>query len=272
MRALALDLRALRALPFATVCVVVSGLGHSLGGGGTVTLPALLVGGLVVWAVATALAGRERSLGSIAAGLAVGQLGLHLFFHELCGTMAGMPGMDMTVAGSAAWSGGGNALNELAMRLICGPDAAGSAAGALPPGTTAGQIVSRAGLDPHLVVTALPHLDFWTHSAVLGLTPLMLLGHLGAALVIGWWLRCGEAAAWRTARAIGSHAETAARTWAAPLRTVLALAAALLRGLVGLEPARAGTAPGDRTPWRLPRRALLRHQVVRRGPPVPSAA
>ncbi len=268
MRALALDLRALRALPFAMVCVVVSGLGHSLGGGGTVTLPALLVGGLVVWAVATALAGRERSLGSIAAGLAVGQLGLHLFFHETSGAMAGMPGMDMT-AGAA--SSGGNALTELAMRLICGPDASGSAAGALPPGTTAGQIVSRAGLDPHLVVTALPHLDFWTHSAVLGLTPLMLLGHLGAALAIGWWLRCGEAALWRAARAVGSHAETTARTWAAPLRTVLALAAALLHGLVGLEPARAGTA-ADRAPWRLPRRTLLRHQVVRRGPPVAPAA
>ena len=274
MRALALDLRALRALPFATVCVVVSGLGHSLGGGGTVTLPALLVGGLVVWAVATALAGRERSLGSIAAGLAVGQLGLHLFFHETCGAMAGMPGMDMTAAAgsSATDSGGGNALTELALRLICGPGASGSAAGALPPGTTAGQIVSRAGLDPHLVVTALPHLDFWTRSAVLGLTPLMLLGHLGAALAIGWWLRCGEAAVWRTARAIVSHAETAARTWAVPLRTVLALAAALLHGLVGLEPTRAGTAAGDRAPWRLPRTALLRHQVVRRGPPVASAA
>ena len=267
MRALALDLRALRALPFATVCVVVSGLGHSLGGGGTVTLPALLVGGLAVWAVATALAGRERSLGSIAAGLAVGQLGLHLFFHETCGAMTGMPGMDM-----APGSGAGNALSALAMRLICGPVGSDPAAGALPPGTTAGQIVSRAGLDPHLVVTALPHLDFWTHSAVLGLTPLMLLGHLGAALAIGWWLRCGEAAVWRTARAILSHAETAARTWAVPLRTVLALAAALLRGSAGLEPARAGTVAGDRTPWRLPRRALLRHQVVRRGPPVAPAA
>jgi hypothetical protein len=263
-----LDLRALRALPFATVCVVVSGLGHSFGGGGTVPLYALLIGGLAVWLVAALLAGRERPLGSIAAGLAVGQLGLHLYFHLCCGDMAGMssgmagmPGMP----GSAGGSGAGSALTALALRLICGP-AAGDAGG-LPPGTTAGEIVSRAGLDPHLAVAALPQLDFWTHSAFLGLTPLMLLGHLAAAAVCGWWLWRGEAAAVRLAQVTVQLTETLARTHSAPLRTLLALVDALVRGLPGLR----GGVPRPGTAWddapRLPRTALLRHQVVRRGPP-----
>ncbi|QMU66939.1 hypothetical protein [Streptacidiphilus sp. P02-A3a] len=264
--AVALDLRALRALPFATVCVVVSGLGHSFGGGGTVPLSALLVGGLAVWIAATLLAGRERSLGQIAAGLAVGQLALHLYFHFCLGSMAGMSGMSGMSGGSGS-SGAGGALTALALRLICGPaDTAGAAA--LPPGTTAGQIVSRAGLDPHLVLTTLPPISFWTHPAFLGLTPLMLLGHLAAAAVAGWWLRHGEAAGWRLARVTVQLAETLARTHSAPLRTLLTLVRALLRGLLGAArglPPR--TAAGGAAPRRLPRTALLRHQVVRRGPP-----
>ena len=280
--AVALDLRALRALPFATVCVVVSGLGHSFGGGGTVPLHALLVGGLAVWIAATFLAGRERSLGSIAAGLAVGQLGLHLYFHFCLGSMAGMAGMTGSgsmagmpgMSGGSAAAGSSNALTALALRLICGPAAASGAAGtALPPGTTAGEIVSRAGLDPHLVATALPQFGFWTHSAFLGLTPLMLLGHLVAAAVAGWWLRRGEAAVWRFTQVTVELAETLARTHGAQLRGLLALLGALVRGLLGVEPARpGGVLAGDATPWRLPRTALIRHQVVRRGPPAPLTA
>jgi len=261
--AVALDLRALRALPFATVCVVVSGLGHSFGGGGTVPLSALLVGGLAVWIAATLLAGRERSLREIAAGLAVGQLGLHLYFHFCLGSMAGMAGM-AGMPGMSGSSGPGGALTALALRLICGP----GAGAALPPGTTAGEIVSRAGLDPRLTLTALPQAGFWTHAAFLGLTPLMLLGHLAAAVVAGWWLRRGEAAGWRLARVTVQLAETLARTHSAPLRTLLTLVGALLRGLLGIRSGRTPAATaGDAAPWRLPRTALLRHQVVRRGPP-----
>ncbi|WP_370149682.1 hypothetical protein [Streptacidiphilus sp. EB129] len=282
-RAAALDLRVLRALPFATVCVVVSALGHCLGGGGSLPPLALLTGWLAVWALATALAGRERSLPAIAAGLAVGQLGLHLLFHLLAGSgmgaMAGMTGGTGTAgAGGAAGMGamagmpgmaagtGGSALDQLAERLLCGPD--GSPALPLPPGTSAAQIVSRAGIDPHLVLSTAPHLPFWTHASLLGLTPLMLLCHLVAAVVAGWWLRRGEAAVWRLLRLTAQLTETLAETWTAPLRTLLALAAALLRGLLGalLPPGtirRTGLADAPRRPRATP----LRHQVTRRGPP-----
>ena len=293
-RSATLDLRVLRALPFAVVCLVVSALGHGMAGGGAVPACTLLVGGLAVWALAAALAGRERSLPSIVAGLAVGQLGLHLLFHtvDLGGGMAGMngmagmpsmpgmPGMEgmsgmagMAGTGGAAaagnvHSGGASALAALAAKLLCGPDASASGA-ALPPGTTAAQIVSRAGIDPHLVLASTPHLPFWTHTAFLGLTPLMLLGHLLAALAAGWWLRRGEAAVWRVLRVTAQVTETLARTWTAPLRTLLALAAALLRGLLGALGPDAGARfrpmdGGGRAPLRT---AQLRHQLVRRGPP-----
>ncbi|WP_370082676.1 hypothetical protein [Streptacidiphilus sp. MAP12-16] len=283
--AAALDLRVLRALPFAAVCVAVSALGHCIAGGGAIPLDALLLGGIAVWAVAAALAGRERSLPSIAAGLAVGQLGLHLLFHQAAmSRMAAMPAMPampamagvggMTGSPSAGGSGAASALDALAARLICGPDGSGSAL-ALPPGTTAGQIISQAGLDPHLSSLVAPHLPFWTHAAFLGLSPLMMLGHLTAALTAGWWLRRGEAAVWRLIRLTAQVTETLAQTWTAPLRTLLALATALLRGLLGALGTPDGTArlgTRDTRNRRLPRAALLRHQVVRRGPPLALAA
>ena len=283
-RAAALDLRMLRALPFAVVCVVVSALGHSLAGGGHIPVAALLLGGLAVWAIATALAGRERRLPSIAGALVVGQLGLHLLFHQAAmGTMANMSGMGSTgsMAGMSGMSGmsgmdgmsssvdGGGTLAALAAKLLCGP--AGSAASALPRGTTAAQLVDRAGIDPHLVVGGTPQLSsFWTHSGLLGLSPLMLLGHLLAALTAGWWLRRGEMALWRLLRLTAQVAETLAQTWTAPLRTLLALAGALLRGRLGsLEENDPAVRRGHgREHRQRPRGALLRHQVVRRGPPL----
>src|SRR3954447_221090 len=75
--------RVVRAMPFAAVCVVVSALGHGAAGGGSVPTRALLLGAGVVLALAAALAGRERSLPSIATALATGQIGLHLLFHSM---------------------------------------------------------------------------------------------------------------------------------------------------------------------------------------------
>jgi hypothetical protein len=283
-RAAALDLRMLRALPFAVVCVMVSALGHCLASGGRIPVAALLLGGFAVWVIATVLAGRERRLPSIVGALAVGQLALHLLFHQAAmGSMAGMRGMGSMngMAGMAGMSGmsgmdgtsssggAGSTLAALAAKLLCGP--AGSASSALPRGTTAAQLVERAGIDPHLVVGGTPQLSsFWTHSGPLGLSPLMLLGHLLAALTVGWWLRRGEATIWRLLRLTGQVAETLAQTWTAPLRTLLALAAALLRGRLGsLDGSAAAVRRGHGREHRTqPRGVLLRHQVVRRGPPL----
>lgn len=242
--AAAWDLRLARAVPFALVCTLVAAAGHALLGNGEVALPALLAGFAGVCVLAVLLGGRERSLLSIAGALGAGQLGLHLVFHYLCGSA--MPGMH---------HGGVLTLPQVAGRLVC--DESGTTTLVDHPE----QVVRAAGLDPNAYPAALPEAGGW-----LGLTGPMLLGHLAAAVLAGWWLRRGEAALWRLLRLTA----TVAQQYAAPLRTVFALVLALLLGSAPAGPARL-RAPraGD---WRLPGAAALRHTVLRRGPPALSYA
>jgi hypothetical protein len=87
----------------------------------------------------------------------------------------------------------------------------------------------------------------------------MTFAHVAAAVVSAWWLRRGERAAWTLARRVAALAGR-------PLRALLAL--------LGAEPA----APAPRTPVvraAVPASSaggILRHQVVRRGPPRRSRA
>lgn len=248
--AAAWDLRVARALPFALVCTLIAAAGHALAGGGNVAPAALAAGFAAVLGCAVALGGRERSLAAIAGALGVGQLGLHCLFHGFGGAGDGgaMAGMH---------HGGALSVPQVATRLICNEARPGTLAG-LPGSPSAEQLVSSAGLDPHAFAAA-P----WWQGGVLGMTPSMLAGHLTAALVAGWWLRRGEAALWRLLRVAASAAR---EHWAAPLRSALLLAAALLRGLTGAAGPRCrfGSGGGERP---FPAGAALRHSVVRRGPP-----
>ncbi|MDH6577833.1 hypothetical protein [Kitasatospora sp. MAP5-34] len=244
VRAAALDLRVLRALPFATVCVLLAAAAHMPASGSTVPLSAILLG-WVATAVAAALgARRERSLPAITGGLGAAQLALHFLFHAAQPSaaqrslrpqaMADMPGM----AGMPGMPGMGSA------------------------GT---------GLGAHPYTAAVPHATLWFHSALLGLSPAMLGAHLAATLLAGWWLRRGEAAVWRLVRGTADAASAAAHAYAAPLRAVLALFAAVEGGLGHARPAptRQHAWPGGY--WRLPSPVLLRHSVIRRGPPAAPA-
>ncbi|MGA5817242.1 hypothetical protein ACPC54_05190 [Kitasatospora sp. NPDC094028] len=248
--AAAWDLRLARAVPFALVCTLIAAAGHALVGGGNVPPVALATGFAAVLLLAVALGGRERSLPAIAGALGAGQLGLHCLFHGLHG-----------LGGGSAMSGmhhGALTVQGVAGRLICNEAHPGTLAG-LPGGPSAEQLVTSAGLDPHAFAAA-P----WWQGGVLGMTPSMLAGHLAAALVAGWWLRRGEAALWRLVRVAASAAR---EHWAAPLRSALALVVALLRGLFGVAgPARRFGARGGESA--LPGGAVLRHSVVRRGPPL----
>ncbi|MFI9156548.1 hypothetical protein ACIGXI_15550 [Kitasatospora aureofaciens] len=236
------DLRLARAVPFALVCTLIAAAGHALAGGGNVPPTALATGFAAVLVLAVACGGRERSLAAIAGTLGAGQLGLHCLFHGFGGS--GMHHGSMSVPQAAG-------------RLICNEARPGTLIG-LPAGASPEQLVSSAGLDPH-AYAAVP----WWQGGVLGMTPSMLAGHLAAALVAGWWLRRGEAALWRLVRVAASAAR---EHWAAPLRSALVLVAALLRGLFGVAgPARRFGAGGGED--RLPASAVLRHSVVRRGPP-----
>ncbi|MFJ5926826.1 hypothetical protein ACIQF6_29955 [Kitasatospora sp. NPDC092948] len=246
--AAAWDLRVLRAVPFALVCTVVAAFGHARAGG-AVAPDTLAAGFAAVCAAAALLAGRERSLGSIAAALGAGQLGLHLLFHRFGDGLGGG-----TAMARMSGNGGPDALTSVAGRLLCN-DTPGDGLTVVPLDTTPDQVVSAAGLDPQAYAAAMPHAAGW-----LGLTPGMVLAHLAAAVVAGWWLRRGEAALWRLLRT----AALTAREWAAPLRTAVALLVALLLGGPRPAPVRRGGRPED---WRLPVAAVLRHSVLRRGPP-----
>lgn len=87
----------------------------------------------------------------------------------------------------------------------------------------------------------------------------MLTAHLTAALLTGLWLSRGEEALWSVLRRIGAGAAR----WLTMLATLVAL---LRAGLAGITRPRVRATPGRP---RAPRPAwVLRHAVVRRGPPV----
>ncbi|MEU8383463.1 MFS transporter [Streptosporangium sp. NPDC048865] len=92
------------------------------------------------------------------------------------------------------------------------------------------------------------------HARGLGENLGMLVAHLTATLITGWWLARGESALWALLRSAGRRLGAMF-----PLLRSPAAAVAPPRGPV--------YAPG--TP--VPARAVLRHSVSRRGPPLPAA-
>jgi hypothetical protein len=159
---------------FAAVCVVLTGVGHSLADGRPVGATAVAVGFVIVFAAALAGGRRERSLGVIIVGLLAGQAGLHELFVFLDAT---------TPAGPVGHPHHGGHL-AMADRL----DMAG-----MPPLDGATGPAMHAGQAMH---------GGWA----------MPLAHLAAGLVAGWWLRRGEAASWRLLARTGTAAAALRRT------------------------------------------------------------
>ncbi|MGK5628636.1 hypothetical protein [Streptomyces sp. URMC 123] len=276
----AADLRLLRAAVFAAVCAVLSAAGHVLASCATVPLWTLVAGFLAVLAAAAPLAGRERSLPGIAAGLAVAQLGLHALFalgqHGLAlgqhGASAASAGSGPAAGGAAPGAGGASdgTLIALAARLVCDTGPARMTA------AEAQRIVTAAGIDPtghpaHAGGAAMAaEVPGPSPSLLAGLLPSlpMLLAHLLAAVVLGLLLRRGEAALFRLVRlSAGSARVVAHEALAGSLRAALALACALCAGLVGAPNAgpRAPRAQGRDKAG--PQVLALAHSVIRRGPP-----
>ncbi|MDH6113823.1 hypothetical protein P3T36_005665 [Kitasatospora sp. MAP12-15] len=224
-------LRAVRAVPFATVCVALAAAGHVLatGAGTAIPLPALLFGWLAVGAAAVGTAGSERSLPALCGGLGVAQLALHMLFTHLS------PHAASGASGIAEMTGMSDMAGMPGMAAVQQPAAASVGTAAVAP-----------------------------HAGLLGMSPQMFAAHLLAALAAGWWLRRGEAAIWRLVRLGAKAAEAAGRACAAALRGARLLAAARPGGWAA-PPARP-IPPGTDDGWlRLP--APLRHSVIRRGPP-----
>jgi hypothetical protein len=99
----------------------------------------------------------------------------------------------------------------------------------------------------HLITTAVGH-------SGMGMT----LAHYAAAIMAAWWLRRGERAVWTLARQVAALAARPARALLHAARTPPAI-----------EPLHLPV-PAMAPLW--PVRELLRHTVLRRGPPVRSRA
>lgn len=262
-------LRILRAAVFAAVCVALAACGHTLASCAGVPLWTLGAGFLGSLLLVAPLAGRARSLPGIAALLAVGQTVLHtLFGLGQHGAMAsgGMPAGSMTATGADGVTGplSDSALVEQATRLVCG-----STPASLTPGHAFrllldARLIDRSGRPT--AVLGMEHLHD-AAGASAGLLPSlpMLLGHVLAAVVVGWLLRRGDLAVLRLIE-LSAHGVTEGAL-VRSLRAALALARALCAGLLPV------TGPGPRGRRRerddapAPHTAVLQHTVIRRGPP-----
>ncbi|MFH8787442.1 hypothetical protein [Streptomyces roseoverticillatus] len=258
------DLRLIRAAVFTAVCVLLSAGGHVLASCARVPLWTLAAGFLAVLAVAVPVAGRERSLPSIATGLAAGQLALHTLF-ALGQQNAGM---------APRQTAGEGRMIDFAAKLVCNQPQMMSA-------SAARQVITDAGLDPAVhplqagaaATAAGPATGMhggMSSGSLLDALPLslpMLLGHLLAALAAGWLLRRGEVALWRVvALSEQSAREVAETALVQALRTAFALAGALHELSAG-KPA-AALARTDAAEERPAAEPALQHSVIRRGPPV----
>ncbi|MEU6573097.1 hypothetical protein [Streptomyces sp. NPDC046805] len=289
------ELRILRAAVFAAVCVVLAAAGHTLASCAGVPPWTLGAGFLGSFVLVAPLAGRTRSLPGIVAVLALGQTVLHTLFGlgqsgtaalpfgdvamrmpmgmpmgspGATGAMTSMASMEgMASMGGAASTGGAHdaALVEQAARFVCG-----TGMGAITP-AHAYRILS----DAHIVggpgMGAMSHAGDATGSSASLLPTLpMLLGHLLAAIAVGWLLRRGDLAVLRLIE-LSAHG-VAEGACVRSLRWALALVRALYAGLPAEPrpaPRRRRTAQDDPP---APHTTALQHTVIRRGPPARALA
>lgn len=216
-------LRVARAAVFAGVSLSLSAGGQLLVTGAPLPVATMLWAGLAVFLLALLLAtGGERGYLRIAALLAPLELVLNATFNLGQANCGPVPS--------------GQTLNGLPNLLLCGGgDLRGPVAGvAAGPGLL------------HLSLPVAP--SAWEFS-------LLLAAHLLAALAAALWLRRGEAAVFRTLRAVAVYAT-------APLRALFVLLVPVLRtvGAPTAPPSPRRSQPG-------PQEVLLR-TARRRGPPL----
>jgi len=266
------DLRLLRAVAFAVVCLVLSAVGHAMMSGAGIPAWALVVGFAGVFAVAMGLTGRECSYLGIAGAVLASELALHFFFSAAQGTVQTAPS---AASAAALW----------VAALLCVPGQHGVA---LPSGMNAEAFLRSVGLDPALTARAPAGsasmsmaMSMGSHSmaGMAGMSASMPVGtatgagmggmghdlwsmvaaHVIAGLLSAWWMRRGEAAAFSLLRTMGAVA-------VGYLLRLTLLVLGFVRGPW------APPAPWRRLDgtWLLPQagRCSLLHVVIRRGPPL----
>ncbi|MFF3641558.1 hypothetical protein [Streptomyces sp. NPDC002564] len=227
--------RLARAAMFAAVCVVATALGHALMSAAPLPWWAVAYAFAATVAAAWWLTGRERGASAVVGATVAAQLCLHELFG-LAQRISAPAGDSGPPAAVAPPGDGMNHMNH-AMPMTgprpgAGPGSGGSAHTALMPDEGAS----------HWIMSVFGH-------SGLG----MFLAHVVAALVCALWLWRGEAAVFRTGRALAAFVFV-------PLRFVLAV---LVTALPPTPPHVGALVPVPRL-----RGALLQHVVSRRGPPV----
>lgn len=226
------QLRVVRAALFTALVVTLSAASHVLLSRVPLPLTAVALLAGVVFAVAYALAGRERGFGAIAGLLVPLELAADTVFttgQHVCYGAAGGP-----IAGP---------LRSVGVDVLCG--------GMVGTGTTG----AGAKVDPFASVTDAGH----TTAALLA-SPgpavpwLLLAAHVSVGLLAAAWLRRGEAA-------LAGLLEAAAVLAFRPLLIAVAVVGTARR------PARRRTRPAGHGPHLLVHARLLVHSVGRRGPP-----
>lgn len=226
-----------RAAVFTAVCVGLAVAAHTWMSGARVPLWAVLAGLVPVFATARMAAGRERSLGSILALMAVDQTALHLLFgaaQQHAAAVAGAVGT-MTVSPAA-----------IIVQLPPAP----------LPGMTSIPAVPAAALSmPDMGGMNMPGMGPSSTAAPMHMTFGMFAAHAIAALICAWWLRRGEATVHELFAAVAA--------WIADrfLLPPFGQPAPITAGPAAARPR--STSP------RRPAAAFLRFAVARRGPPVP---
>ncbi|MEV0123158.1 hypothetical protein AB0I16_16725 [Streptomyces sp. NPDC050703] len=221
--------RLARAAVFAAVCVVATALGHALMSGAPLPWWAVGYAFAATSAAAYWLTGRERGAAAVTGATVAAQLGLHELFGLAQRVSAPAPGAVRTSASTATGGGMDHTGHPVPGPVPVSPHAA------MPDEGVSHWIMSVFG-----------------HSA-LG----MFLAHLTAALLCALWLWRGEAAVFRTGRALAAAVFV-------PLRLVLTVLA--------VSPPPAPPHIGALAPVPRLRGVLLEDAVSRRGPPVRTAS
>lgn len=234
------QLRVARAALFAALVVILSTASHVLLSRVPLPLTAVALLAAVVFAVAYALAGRERGFGAIAGLLVPLELAADTLFttgQHLCYGAAGGP-----IAGP---------LRSVGFDVLCGGGEVGATgarlAGVGTVGTPLAGVTGAGDRAAALLAQPGPAVPW-----------LLLAAHVTVGLLAALWLRRGEAALARLLR-------TAALVAFRPLLTAVAVVGGSLRSA-----ARLPRAAGRAHPL-FPARFLV-HSVGRRGPPLTAYA
>lgn len=240
--------RGVRAATFAAVCVLLAATGHIVMSGRAVPGWTLLLAFAVTMTAAWGLAARERGLLAVTTATVAVQGLLHSVFSGAQSPVvavptASAPGASAPTATDHARRGHMDHMNPLGH--------GGTAHGSMGHGVTGHGLVAQAGTAVAETPAAHDMTDIASSSG-------MLSAHLLAALLSGLWMAYGERAAFRLLRAL--PAALLRPLWFAALWTLFAAVVPVPRDRLRLRPVRAGDE-------RAPRRLLLAHSVISRGPP-----